>query len=261
MRLFGRRIFDFWVAEESGRLVGSTLVTYGVRAGFLSTVAVRPAYRRRGIAQALLARAHEEIRSGHRPYAALQVLRENAPAQALYARLGYRKISTSTVFAREPGPTDATYTPPGGAAIRSFARPDGTALAALVNASLSPEVREVLPSYPGAFSLPPLLASSTHSESTAWVLLSGERPVGFLRATVGGITRSAHLTQPILGPEVGTESALALVRTGLAWIASHAPVRAVVEVPEGATLPRETLATLGFESKFTTDLLVRGSGA
>ncbi len=238
-------------------MVGSTLVVYLARAGHISTVAVRPAYRRRGFAQAILARAQEEIRRSGRGYAGLEVLSENAPAIALYRRLGYELLGTSTLLARDPAPGER-LTFPTGSRLRSFERRDAEPLADVANGQLPPNHRAVFPVTPGAFTVPPLIANSTKSISAAWVLEGPTgAPNGFLRATVGGLTRSGHLTAPILGPQTTSEEGLDLVRTGLAWIgAQRAGLRTVVQANEGMTLARQSLATAGFTPQVSLETLV-----
>lgn len=65
-------------------------VTVGDWVGLFS-MAVHPAHRRRGIASALLGALAREARSRGARAAYLQVLIDNAPAQALYARHGFRR--------------------------------------------------------------------------------------------------------------------------------------------------------------------------
>jgi FR47-like protein len=238
-------------------MVACTLVVYLARAGHLSSVAVRPVYRRRGFARAMVRRAQEAIRASGRSFAALEVLKENLPAQALYAELGYRRLSGSTLFARDPAAGEKFPIHPA-TRIRAFDRSDARPLAEVANQQLPPEVRDVFPMSPGGFTVPPIIATSTDSESEAWILEgSSGGAVGFLRATVGGLTRAAHLTSPVLGGHVTAEEALDLVRTGLTWIGRQRSVRTVVQVNEGMTLQRQTLATIGFVPQVGLDTLVR----
>lgn len=259
-RLVGRRLFDFWVVEEDGKMVATTLIVYLKRTGHLGTVAVLPGYRRRGFAQAILARCHEEIRRSGRRYATLEVLSDNSPAQALYARIGYRRLSGGTFMSRDPAPGERL--PVGSAApIRAFEKRDATALVDVANAAMPPAEREIFPMTVNSFTVPPLIATAVHSVSEAWVIEDGAGPVAFLRATVGGLTRSAHLTQPVLGAHVSAEAALDLTRTALNWIGSQRTVRSVVQVNEGMTLARQTLATVGFVPQASLDTMVLGLAA
>jgi ribosomal protein S18 acetylase RimI-like enzyme len=57
--------------------------------GYITDVAVLGPYRRRGVAQALLARAEEEARLRRKRFLSLYVSTANAGAHALYARVGF----------------------------------------------------------------------------------------------------------------------------------------------------------------------------
>jgi predicted GNAT family acetyltransferase len=230
-------------------------VTYLARAGVISTVAVDRRYRRRGFARALLARAHAEIRRSGRAYAVLQVLEENAPAQRLYRALGYRNLRASSVLFRD-APAPVPVPSLGSAELRPFRPSDASALAEIFNSQLPPEVRDVVPATTELFSPSPFLVRATRSESEAWVLANAGRPLGYVRATVGGISRSANLSQPVLAAEADAEASLALVGTALAWIRARGMARTVVEVPEGLTLARATLAAAGFVPGYALDTLV-----
>jgi ribosomal protein S18 acetylase RimI-like enzyme len=79
------------VAEVEGQVVGTTIVMPSVLwpTAWVSTVGVLPAYRRRGIARALMLAA-ERMTSRRR--LRLEVYADNAGALALYTELGYRQI-------------------------------------------------------------------------------------------------------------------------------------------------------------------------
>ena len=55
-------------------------------------VGVSDAWRRRGLAAALLTRALKVVQTRGAEIARLHTLNENTPAQALYARLGFRLL-------------------------------------------------------------------------------------------------------------------------------------------------------------------------
>ncbi|NCC35471.1 MAG: GNAT family N-acetyltransferase [Chloroflexia bacterium] len=61
----------------------------GRREGFITDVAVLPAYRRSGIAQMLLARAEQEALLRGKHHLGLYVSQRNEAARALYQRLGF----------------------------------------------------------------------------------------------------------------------------------------------------------------------------
>lgn len=85
-----------WIADS--RLVGNvSLMPAGYARGWvIANVAVDPAYRRQGIARALMIAALEYVaRQG--TFATLQVDADNLPARTLYERLGFR---TQRIFTR-----------------------------------------------------------------------------------------------------------------------------------------------------------------
>ena len=87
----------FLAAREGGLLTGSVWVQTVLDEGYIGNVAVRPAYRRRGIADALL---HELERLGRErglSFLTLEVRAGNAPAIALYEKNGYARVG------RRPG--------------------------------------------------------------------------------------------------------------------------------------------------------------
>ena len=77
----GRPVFRFLVVEEDGRVVATTLLSFPERAGYVSTVTVDSAYRRRGFARGLIERAAEIARAAGRKFLVLDVLDQNVPAR------------------------------------------------------------------------------------------------------------------------------------------------------------------------------------
>lgn len=78
-------------AEQGGRMVGFVAGEVKAReeVGWITTIGVLPAYRRQGIAAALLAACEQSM---HMPRVRLSVRRSNLPAIQMYARFGYVKI-------------------------------------------------------------------------------------------------------------------------------------------------------------------------
>ncbi|MHB8351567.1 MAG: GNAT family N-acetyltransferase [Thermoplasmata archaeon] len=255
LRWGGHPVFDFWAAAEEGRLVGTTLVTYSGRAGTLSSVAVAAPWRRRGWARALLDRAHRGIRAARRRYALLEVLRENAPARALYLSSGYRPFRAYEVLAR-PG-TDVVPPVAPSAGVRPFRPADGPALAELLSAQSPEELHRAAPGDPGQFRVPSYLLGATGAATEAWVLGSSAGASGFVRATVGGLTRTANLTQPILAEGTGPEEASALLATALGWISLRTRARTVVQVPTDLPRAVRAVTALGFRPQYAVDLFGR----
>ena len=84
-----------WV--EEGRVVGNVNVNQAFPHYWLiSNVAVRPAWRRRGIARQLVRAALEEVRRQGGGAVALQVRADNLPALRLYQSFGFQQIAAVT---------------------------------------------------------------------------------------------------------------------------------------------------------------------
>lgn len=89
-----------WLAQADGRAVGHAVLTvrhameFGGPLGIVDDLYVAPAWRRRGIARALLDALRGECRSrGCRAWQ-VEVGAGNASAQALYRRLGFAPVSS-----------------------------------------------------------------------------------------------------------------------------------------------------------------------
>ena len=95
--------------EEGGKPVG---VTFVMRQGAsdrwsISDVAVLPAYRRRGIAQGMVQAAIETAREHGARLVELAVIAGNAPAIALYERLGFERFDDEVRLERDGADMDA----------------------------------------------------------------------------------------------------------------------------------------------------------
>lgn len=95
----------FIVAEENGEVVGyimcrietglSSFVLRGlIKKGHIVSVAVIPQYRRRGIGEALVAKATENMRLYKAKQCFLEVRVTNTPAINLYRKLGFQVSRT-----------------------------------------------------------------------------------------------------------------------------------------------------------------------
>jgi ribosomal-protein-alanine N-acetyltransferase len=102
---------------ESGALLGYAIASRYVDAWHVMNVAVDPAYRRRGIATALLGRLFEITAADPRRGYTLEVRVSNADAIRLYERLGFQarglrrgyytdNREDALIMWREPAPTE-----------------------------------------------------------------------------------------------------------------------------------------------------------
>jgi len=94
--LFRDRKGAFVAEDEQGNVLGYTLVRLslgwlGPRRGGITSVAVAPAHRRRGIGRALLEHAVQYLRERRVEEADLEVSVTNRAAQSLYEAFGFRR--------------------------------------------------------------------------------------------------------------------------------------------------------------------------
>ena len=86
------------IAEQDGVTAGFALAWPEDRAGFVSDLYVRPEFRRRGIARALLGEVAARMRS---EFVTLTTTSRNASAREYYAHLGFREASVNLVIESE----------------------------------------------------------------------------------------------------------------------------------------------------------------
>jgi ribosomal protein S18 acetylase RimI-like enzyme len=254
LRLFGRRIFRFLVIEEDGHVVATTLVTLPPRAAYISTVAVDPAYRRRGLARALLEEARTTGRKAGRTYVALDVLAENTPARTLYDALGYRPLRENRFMVCETAPTGPPPAVPG---LRPFDRRDTKALLEIGRRAQPPQVAEVLPLSQQRFNTAGAIDRALNSASSQWVIDRGRGPEAYIDASVSPATNAASLNAPVLADGVDPATAIALVRTAIAWCYGQGGQKVVAQVPVASARERAALEGAGFRDALAVWTLYR----
>jgi ribosomal protein S18 acetylase RimI-like enzyme len=253
-RLFGRPIYRFFVVEEDGRLVATTILSFPERSGYVSMVVVDPAYRRRGLAQALLERARVATDKSRRKFISLDVLEQNAPARALYERIGYRPLRETGFFVRDPG---AGTTGAPSSMIRPFRKSDIAPLLEIARRSVPPEVERVLPLRAAALRSTGFMASIFANESAAWVVDRGRGPEAYVEAVATPMTEAGHCSNPIIGEDLDPETAVALVRTAVDWSTAHNAPRMIASVPASNVRGRAALEGGGFHAALTVWTLYR----
>ena len=89
-------------AEEDGTLLGYAGLLVVLDEGYITNVAVRPAYRRQGIASDLLG-VFERFARGHQlAFLTLEVRASNAAAIALYEKMGYARVGVRKNYYEHP---------------------------------------------------------------------------------------------------------------------------------------------------------------
>ena len=80
----------FWLIEVDQRIVGTAMAGYDGHRGWIYSIGVAPAARRRGHAHALLAHAETQLRALGCPKINLQVLSAKEEAQHFWHAAGYQ---------------------------------------------------------------------------------------------------------------------------------------------------------------------------
>ena len=95
--------YSFWlVAEDDGVVAGYIGSQIAFPEADVMNVAVRPEYRRRGIGQILVEALTTHLRNIDCESLTLEVRASNAPAIALYEKLGFRQVGRRPNYYRDP---------------------------------------------------------------------------------------------------------------------------------------------------------------
>ena len=92
----------YLAAVDSDILVGYIGVQTVLDEGYINNVAVRPEYRRRGIAAALISLLAEQAQAIGLAFMTLEVRESNAPAIALYEKLGFTTVGRRKNYYEKP---------------------------------------------------------------------------------------------------------------------------------------------------------------
>ena len=92
----------FLTAETEGVVIGYIGMLYVLDEGYISNVAVRPDFRRRGVAEALLRALEARSRALRLSFLTLEVRAGNAAAVALYEKRGYRVVGRRKNYYEKP---------------------------------------------------------------------------------------------------------------------------------------------------------------
>lgn len=177
-----------FVWEEDGAIVGNATLGLANSHGgiwLLSNVAVHPAYRRRGIARALVDMALAETRRQGGRWLTLHVQGDNAGARDLYFQAGFQSLEAVAEFA---GYNVMAGDPvPRGAQLARPSREQWQATQELAAAHLPQSLRAYRHALAGLFHIPhrrnpleQLADLSLGTTSANWAVLQGERVAGGL---------------------------------------------------------------------------------
>ncbi len=100
--MIGRMADKFTVATEGDALMGYIVLSTVLDEGNIDNVAVSPAYRRRGAADALVADAVARSRDMGLAFLMLEVRAGNEPAIALYRKHGFVEVGRRKNYYEKP---------------------------------------------------------------------------------------------------------------------------------------------------------------
>lgn len=236
-----------FVWEADGHVVGNASlmkVTGCPGRWVLSNVAVRPDYRRQGIARALVQASIELVRKRREKTILLQVDGDNRGAQVLYASFGFRRLTTRTVWVRSVDQSLPTNVKTGPA--RRRRRGEWQAQWELAR-QVHPE--GLIWPYPTAASFfrpHEFVETLSFERSRHWVWSEAGQMLASLTARRGGERRTWRLIL-IVDPNAHGRVEVGLLARGLVELPKKGPV--VLDYPVGDA--EDELKELGFHPKRT----------
>ncbi|HEV2449507.1 MAG TPA: GNAT family N-acetyltransferase [Thermoplasmata archaeon] len=252
LRLFRVPIYDLYLAEVAGQAAGTAFLGYGKRAGYIASVVTDPQFRGRGVASAILARAHADLRRFGRRFVVLEVLLENEGARRLYRKLGYTQVRTlQTYLGPERSDEESTRVP----SIRALRPSDVGALSAIAEAATPAPVREAQPIGKSTFTQATGWAAFEGKGSAGWVIESGDAPAGFFRTTFGSLSPVGHLSSPLFGSQVTPEERSRAVRFAVATLGRQGARQVVCELPDDHAAARQAIESEGFRPAYGSEML------
>ena len=96
------RLSNWLVATEGEQVIAYVGSQTVIDSSDMMNIAVHPDFRRRGIAEALVAALEEQLRQRGSKMLLLEVRHSNAPAIALYEKLGFRQVGLRKNYYRNP---------------------------------------------------------------------------------------------------------------------------------------------------------------
>ena len=96
------RLSDWLVVTEVEQVVAYVGAQTVIDSSDMMNIAVHPDFRRRGIGEMLVAALEEQLRQRGSQMLLLEVRDSNAPAIALYEKLGFRQVGLRKNYYRNP---------------------------------------------------------------------------------------------------------------------------------------------------------------
>jgi ribosomal protein S18 acetylase RimI-like enzyme len=257
LRLFGKRPMKFLVAEDDGKLVGTTIVDDRGKAGSISVVMVHPDYRRRGIATKLMTNALDFIQRGKKVRAILGVISTNTAAIDLYMKLGFTTFEHALYFVGEADSLRVSKDVVG-VEVRPFRKGDLDEVYELVVASEDPVRLKIYDFTRKNLRTPFLRRLFSFATQIKLVAAYDGRIVGYAEAsytTPSEVGRIGFIHVNAEGRLLGVEKML--VNAGRSEIEKAGVNRFRVVVPSTRQDLMDAVKDLGFKEAFTVDGMVK----
>lgn len=238
LRLLGRAPVRFLVAEADGQLVGTTLVLLLKPWAYMAAVGVSPSHRRQGIAQALVRRAEGIARAAHKPRLVLDVDAGNAPALALYAKLGFARGLRAEWWRLPVTPTTAGPVPGGTAGARPGVAEDLRYAVSRARTSLA------LPLPPRHLHPLELMCQGRRDQIHEWALGPPGSPAYFARTYLARPGTSSYLLG-VPGENASAAAAREVIHAGHEALARTGTKAVFAPVRDSDALTQLTLEGLG----------------
>jgi GNAT superfamily N-acetyltransferase len=244
--------FAFFVAEHRGLVVGCAGII-GQQLPVVNSVAVRPEFRRLGIAAALVREVESFAAERGHDRVTLDVLAHNTPALELYRRLGYEEYHRYRTYARPCSEDPAAPALPDGYRLEPprLARPGD--FEAIEHEALPERFCQVAPSLRQRYVsgapavLHRLLAGARTYRRT---VLHDGAVIGFLSAHLAIGQREGRIEYPILPPDHGSALPGALAHA-TSFLADAGATAARVDLSDDRPDHHAAVEAMGFVHRWT----------
>jgi ribosomal protein S18 acetylase RimI-like enzyme len=254
---FNRAPVNAFAARDGKRVVSTNIVFFGKRSGYIAAVATDPAYKRRGIANKLLALAESRIRERGRRFSMLDVERLNTPAYNLYSSRGYKPVQKVTLYSMKgygqgapPAPTTSGKVEEvlGRSRLLEAAQWCGGHIPASCTGPFPPSRR--------MFTCMETIAGAIFVKTRTWVLTKEGATAGYVRAFFRSGDVPAHVNLPAAAAGVTKEEFGALVTAAMAWLKGMGARLIIFSLPDYLASAAPAVEAAGFVPSVDTYTMV-----
>jgi ribosomal protein S18 acetylase RimI-like enzyme len=257
LRAFGRAPVRAFVLADGGTVVATTLLIPWPRSGYILGVGVRPSYRRRGLANRLVAHAEEVARRSHRSWAVLDVEEDNLPAVTLYQTRRYVTLQR-TAWWRNDAPGAVAGVAHSAVTLRTLSeKPSREAAGSWVAQHVAAAITTPLPPTGSRLSHLESLGQIPGAVREVWQVGPPEAPRGVLTGCWRGSGKPGMLFLPALAAGILRDEIVALVQAGAAWLVQRGCTGILIAAADTWESAPPVFAELGFVPVLTTLTMAR----